>query len=201
MNNNTKAEENKVVEFNKNDEEIKEEQKEQVRVIDGWNTRVQSNIIQVINSEEKDDTFKLKKTDRVIIPFKEKSTTTVLYQFDTLFGITVEFYLDIEFAKDSNYKPCTVMWLSDTTEEKIKSILKYVNWDEILSSGGSVSGITDRKHVMSFSADAENNTELVEIYVESVINGVNNTMCAVDVNLYAKLTPAGEEFLNGESEE
>lgn len=171
-----------------------------IRALDGWNTNVQSVVIQKTVGGDDSSTYKLKKYNKVFIPYTDNTETIIKYYFDTLLGVKVEYDLIIKFAEDETCKPCVIKWIGGQDGDAVTTNLLYINWKDVLQNGGSVDGITNKKHVLSFNAytdDSETEVnELVEIYIDVAISAVNSLCCSIDVNLYAKLTPYGEAFLN-----
>ena len=82
-----------------------------IRALDGWNTNVQSVVIQKIIGDDDSSTYKLKKYNKVFIPYTDNTETTIKYYFDTLLGVKVEYDLIIKFAEDETCKPCVIKWV------------------------------------------------------------------------------------------
>ena len=172
--------------------------------LDGWDTGIKKVYIEQVPAfdvsdgippTEDDillDTYKLKDTRKIFIPFDNVSKTIVHYVFDTLFNLGVKFDIEIFIGDDETKEQNTIMWNGAADEENIITTLRFINWRKILISGMPFSAITGRKHIISFSQD---NVEMVDIYAEAAISSCNNVSAAVNINIYAKLTPNGVSYI------
>ena len=176
------------------------------KVLDGWDTGVKSTIIQsIVSDNDSINTYKLKKHDKLFIPFNKICCSTIRYYIDTLYDRSIIYDINITFSEDPSIDPCMIKYKNDKDGDNLITDIMFINWNDALSSEEFKSIATDNRHILSLNSapikegDSSNiGKAMVDIYIKFIINTVSDDTCSIDVNLYSKLTENGKKFIHGE---